>query len=165
MFEAEKRVRRRHSSPVSATASVNITPVPAFAVSSPAAGPALGPASTPLIAPFSLLPINAVSASSPTPAESLAVTVLPISQPAVDVSAIRLVSKDASFDYRNSDSSLSVRSAVLKTPSLIRGPSFMIRPTAMPAPSKLIVAPTPIFPYRSASSPVPLSTAQSILLP
>jgi hypothetical protein len=54
--------------PASATASVNITPVPArvsYSVSSPAAGPALEPASFPFIAPPSLLPTNAVSTSSP----------------------------------------------------------------------------------------------------
>ena len=52
--------------PASATASVNITPVPArvsFSVSSPA----LGPASVPFVSPPSLLPINAVSTSSPSP--------------------------------------------------------------------------------------------------
>jgi hypothetical protein len=59
--------------PASATASVNITPVPArvsFSVSSPAAGPALGSALVPFITPPSLLPTNAVSASSPSPSPS-----------------------------------------------------------------------------------------------
>jgi hypothetical protein len=73
VLKAEKRVRRHHSLPASATASVNITPVPARApvsVSLPAAGPALGPALVPFITPFSLLPTNAVSASSPSPSPS-----------------------------------------------------------------------------------------------
>jgi hypothetical protein len=70
VLEAEKRVQRLHSLPASATASVNITPVPArvsFSVSSPAAGPAFGPAPVPFVSPPSLLPINAVSTSSPSP--------------------------------------------------------------------------------------------------
>jgi hypothetical protein len=74
VLEAEKRVQRLHSLPASATASVNITPVPArvsFSVSSPAAGPALGPALVPFVTPPSILPTNAVSASSPSPIGSL----------------------------------------------------------------------------------------------
>jgi hypothetical protein len=70
VLEAEKRVQRLHSLPASATASVNITPVPArvsFSVSSPAAGPALGPALVSFVSPPSLLTINAVSTSSPSP--------------------------------------------------------------------------------------------------
>jgi hypothetical protein len=74
VLEAEKRVQRHHSLPVSATASVNITPVPArvsVSVSSPAAGPTLGPASVSFVTPPSLLPTIAVSASSPSPSPSL----------------------------------------------------------------------------------------------
>jgi hypothetical protein len=74
VLKAEKRVQRLHSLPASATASVNITPVPARApvsVFSPAAGPALGPASVPFVTPPSILPTNAVSASSPSPIGSL----------------------------------------------------------------------------------------------
>jgi hypothetical protein len=70
VLEAEKRVQRLHSLPASATASVDITPVPARApvsVFSPAAGPALGPALVPFVTPPSLLPTNAVSTSSPSP--------------------------------------------------------------------------------------------------
>jgi hypothetical protein len=70
VLEAEKRVQRLHSLPASATVSINITPVPArvsFSVSSPAAGPALGPAFVLFVTPPSILPINAVSAFSPSP--------------------------------------------------------------------------------------------------
>jgi hypothetical protein len=70
VLKAEKRVQRHYSLPASVTASVNITPVPArvsFSVSSPAAGPAFGPTSVPFVSPPSLLPINAVSTSSPSP--------------------------------------------------------------------------------------------------
>jgi hypothetical protein len=70
VLEAEKRVQRLHSLPVSVTVSVNITPVPArvsFSVSSPAAGLAFGPVSVPFVSPSSLLPINAVFTSSPSP--------------------------------------------------------------------------------------------------
>jgi hypothetical protein len=66
VLEAEKRVQRHHSLPASATASINITPVPArvpYSVSSLA----LGPTSVPFISPPSILPINAVSTSSPSP--------------------------------------------------------------------------------------------------
>jgi hypothetical protein len=70
VFEAEKRVRRYYSLPASTIVFVNITPVPArvsFSVSSLTAGPALGLALVPFISPPSLLPTNAVSASSPSP--------------------------------------------------------------------------------------------------
>jgi hypothetical protein len=98
VLKAEKRVQRHHSLPASATASVNITPVPARApvsVSSPAAGPALGPASVPFITPPSILPTNAVSASSPSPSPS------PIgSLPSPTCSD--LAAKHAEFEYDHS---------------------------------------------------------------
>jgi hypothetical protein len=189
VLEAEKRVQRHHSLPASATASVNITPVPArvsYSVSSPAAGPALGPALVPFVTPPSLLPTNAVSTSSlspsPSPIGSLpsptcsdlaskhakferdySLPASPILSAAV--SAIRIVPKDSSFAYGAPDSP-TVRSAASEAPWLVHGPSFTIRFTPMPAPPEPMVAPTPVsmFPYRSASSPAP-SPALSPALP
>jgi hypothetical protein len=70
VLKAEKRVQRLHSLPASATASVNITPVPARAPVS-VFSPALGPAFVPFVSPPSILPTNAVSTSSPSPIGSL----------------------------------------------------------------------------------------------
>jgi hypothetical protein len=68
VLEAEKRVRRYHSLPASATASVNITPVPArvsFSVSLLVAGPALGPALVSFVTSPSILPVDTVLSLSP----------------------------------------------------------------------------------------------------
>jgi hypothetical protein len=99
VLKAEKRVRRHHSLPASATAFINITPVSArvsFSVFPPAAGPALRPASVSFVSPPSILPTNAVSASSPSPSPS------PIrSLPSLTCSD--LAAKHAEFECDHSD--------------------------------------------------------------
>jgi hypothetical protein len=129
VLKAEKRVQRLYSLPASVTVFVNITSVLArvsFFVSSPAAGPALGSALVPFITPPSLLPTNAVSASSPSPSPS------PIgSLPSPTCSDLAAKHAEFECDYSLPASSILPADAALSLSSDGDGEDFYILPVVI----------------------------------